>query len=165
LVVRLPSAVVDDFVLKIDSLATKIESKDISMTDVTEDFIDVESSLVTKKKLEARYQEILKQAKTVTEIMEIEVRIGTVHAEIESLEGRLNYLTNQTSFGTLTLVFHEPATSTPVALGHELVAAFRNGWSGTLQFLVLLATIWPVLIVAGITTFLYFRFTRVKVSN
>jgi hypothetical protein len=52
-----------------------------------------------------RYSELLKQAKTVTEMLEIEAQMGQLRAEIESIEGRLKYLQNSVSLATLTLIF------------------------------------------------------------
>ena len=95
--IRVPADRFDELLLIIEPLASKIESKNINTQDVTEEFIDVETRLKTKKELETRYLEILKQAKTVTDIISIESQIATVRSEIESMEGRINYLKNQVS--------------------------------------------------------------------
>ncbi|WP_416171489.1 DUF4349 domain-containing protein [Algoriphagus boritolerans] len=45
-----------------------------------------------KKELENRYTELLKLARTVDEILRLERELATVRGEIESMQGRLNYL-------------------------------------------------------------------------
>ncbi len=74
--IRIPSQNFDPFIQKLEQLGTKIENKHISTQDVTEEFIDVEARLKTKKDLEARYLDLLKLAKTVEDMLSIESQIG-----------------------------------------------------------------------------------------
>ena len=104
---RVPSQNFDKLLSGIASGVDHFDKKEINAKDVTEEFLDVEARLITKKKLEARYQEILVKANTVTEILEIERQINNVRGEIESIEGRLNYLKSQISFSTLEVTFYK----------------------------------------------------------
>ena len=61
--IRIPSQNFDPFIQKIEKLGTKIENRHISTQDVTEEFIDVEARLKTKKDLEARYRRPFKIGK------------------------------------------------------------------------------------------------------
>ena len=164
--VRIPSEATDEFIRKVEELAIKMESKKISAIDVTEEFIDIESRLVTKKKMEARYHEIIKVATKVNDIMDIERQIGVVRADIESMEGRLKYLQNQASFSTLNLVLFEPSTSVALTgFGEELTGSLKAGWSGVLVFVKGLATVWPLLIVAAFVGWMYFRRNKKVISS
>ena len=58
--IRIPSQNFDPFIQKLEQLGTKVENKNISTQDVTEEFIDVEARLKTKKDLEARYRRAIK---------------------------------------------------------------------------------------------------------
>jgi hypothetical protein len=49
IVVRVPSNRFDEFIGEVEKLATKVESKNITTEDVTEQFIDTEARLKTKK--------------------------------------------------------------------------------------------------------------------
>ena len=51
----MPADQFDNLIERIEPLANKIENKSINTQDVTEEFIDVEARLNTKKELEARY--------------------------------------------------------------------------------------------------------------
>jgi hypothetical protein len=128
--------------------------------DVTEEFIDIESRVLTKKKAEARYQEIIKGAKTVEDIVKIEEKIAIVRGEIESMEGRLNYLKDQVTFSTLDIEFYERGTTVTAGFGSELVNSLKNGWRGLLAFIAAVANAWPVLIIMGFTTWMYRRRIR-----
>lgn len=154
--VRIPADSIDEFIRKVENLAGKLESKHISVEDVTEEFVDEKSRLATKRKLEARYQEILKQANTVQEILEIERQLKVVREEIESTEGRLNYLSNRAAFGVLKVEFHEPGGRT-AGFGYTVKTALSNGWTGLLTVITVIVTVWPITIAIAIGTWIYFR--------
>ncbi len=147
-VIRVPANHFDELVEKVVSLGTRIDSREINTQDVTEEFIDVEARLKTKKELEGRYREILKQAKTVTEILSIETQIGNVRSEIESMEGRLNYLKNQVSFSTLNATYYE-IIGTDFGFSSKLLQSLRNGWDNLLGFMITLFNIWPFMLIAS----------------
>jgi hypothetical protein len=85
--IRIPAEDFDVVVKRIEALASSVESKNINVEDVTEEFIDVEARLATKKALEERYRSLLAQAKTVADMVSIENQIGSVRSEIDSMQG------------------------------------------------------------------------------
>ncbi len=148
--IRVPSDKFDELIQRIEADAIKVESKNINTQDVTEEFIDVEARLKTKKELEERYREILKQAKTVQDIVSIESQIATVRSEIESMEGRLHYLKNQVSFSTLNVSYYE-IIGTDFGFASKLVRALSQGWDNLLSFLIILVNLWPfILLIAAL---------------
>lgn len=144
--IRVPANRFDLLIQRIEPLALKIESKNINTQDVTEEFIDVEARLKTKKELEARYREILKQAKTVQDIVSIESQIANVRSEIESMEGRLKYLQNQVGFSTLNVSYYE-TIGTDFGFTSKVFRAIRQGWDSLLSFFIILVNLWPFIII------------------
>ena len=147
LVIRIPAGKFDQVLTEATSGVKEFEQKEILVKDMSEEFVDIEARLKTKKELETRYTELLKQAKNVMEMVEIENQIGQLRADIESTEGRLAYLQDQVSFSTLSMTFYE---SVPEGMGlsHEFKIGFRNGWENLVAFFVLLINIWPFLLLA-----------------
>lgn len=133
-----------------EEMAAPIQAKSIETTE----------RKLTKKELEARYLDILKQAKKVTELLEIENQIGQLRSDIESIEGRLKYLQDQVSFSTLTMTFYE-AIPNETAFGQKFKNGFRNGWYNLIWFFVALTNIWPFILV-GLGLILGVRFYRRK---
>ncbi len=147
--IRVPTDQFDNLIKRIEPLAHKIDNKSINTQDVTEEFIDVEARLTTKKELEGRFREILKQAKTVEEIVSIESQIANVRAEVESMEGRLKYLQNQVSYSTLNVSYYE-IIGADFGFASKFVESIKGGWDNLLSFLIFLVTLWPfVLSLAG----------------
>ena len=154
--IRVSADTFDLLIQKIEAEAREVIHKTINTQDVTEEFMDVEARLKTKKELEARYREILKQAKSVEEILSIENQFATVRSDIESMEGRLKYLTNQVAYSTLHVSYVQ-TLGTDFGFASKLVKGFSSGWDYFLLFLVGLVNIWPFLILAGITIGLLLR--------
>jgi Domain of unknown function (DUF4349) len=157
--IRVSADKFDLLIQKIEAEANKVESKNVNTQDVTEEFIDVEARLKTLKELEARYREILKQAKTVAEIMDIEQQIASVRSDIESREGRLKYLSNQVAYSTLSVSFYE-TIGTDFGFGSKLGGAFGTGWDYFLSFLIGLVNVWPFLILIALIIWLAFRWDK-----
>ncbi|HLS29480.1 MAG TPA: DUF4349 domain-containing protein [Flavobacteriaceae bacterium] len=149
-VIRIPAENFDNFLIAATKGVERFDRKEINVEDVTEEFLDIEARLQTKKKLEQRYIALLNQAKSVTEILEIEKEIGQLRSEIESIEGRLKYLQDKVSLSTLTITFYE-SISGQTQFGKKFKKGFSNGWNNLIWFFVALTNIWPfILIILGL---------------
>jgi hypothetical protein len=158
LMIRVPSDHFDQLLADATRGVSRFDSKEITVHDVTEEFVDIEARLKTKKELESRYLDLLRQAKSVTDILAIEKQTNDLRAEIESIEGRLKYLQSQVSYSTLTITIYEEIPKQH-AFGKKFKEGFRNGWTNLIWFFVLLTNIWPfvLFIIALVTGILFFR--------
>lgn len=159
IVIRVPVGEFDNLLEKIISGVERLDSRDIKATDVTEEFLDVQARIKNKKELEARYLEILKKANTVSDILEVERQVGVLREEIESAEGRLKYLENQTSLSTLSVSFYQ-YIETEHGFGSEFSRGFANGWNNLVWFFVGIVNIWPFVIIFGVIIWLSIRSYR-----
>ena len=145
-IIRVPAANFDNVLKEATQGVESFESKEINVKDVTEEYLDVQARLKTKKELEQRFIELLKEAKNVTEVLEIEKQIGQLRSEIESVEGRLKYLQDRVSFSTLTMIFYE-STPNETEFGRKFENGFRNGWDNLIWFFIALINIWPFILI------------------
>lgn len=153
IVVRVPSKNFDKLLEAISKDVAHFDTKTISVSDVTEEFIDIEARLKTKKTLENRYLDLLSKTNKIAEILEIEKSLSQIREEIESVQGRLNYLKNQVSFSTLTIeIYHTSASgsgiteSYPTKMWYAIVSGF-NSLSG---FILGVLTLWPYLLITAV---------------
>jgi hypothetical protein len=151
----------DRLVARIISYATVVKTKTVDAEDVTASYIDTQARLKTKKELEARYHEILKQARTVKDILAIEEQIGSVREEIESMESRMTYLRDKTSFSTVKITFSERLADDP-GFGDKVAGAVNNGWHSLIVFLLSLLSLWPVLVGVSGTLVIIIRYWKRK---
>ncbi len=149
MVVRVPAKDFDSFLENISKNVQKFDNKTIKAIDVTEEFIDIEARIKTKKELEIRYMDLLKKASKIDEVLSIEKEIGTLRADIESIEGRLKYLNNNIAFSTLTITFYENTTN-GFGFSSKFKHGFQNGWTNVLWFFIGLINLWPFLLI-GVT--------------
>ncbi|MDR0193720.1 MAG: DUF4349 domain-containing protein [Myroides sp.] len=145
--IRVPAKSFEKLLEGVSKTASKIDSKNISALDVTEEFIDVQARVKTKKEIEDRYKELLKKANSIEDILKIESELGTLRADIESFEGRLKYLKSRISLSTLTVTFYEKGEST-TGFGYEVSSAFSSGWENLLSFIIGLFYIWPFILLS-----------------
>ncbi|GAB3164950.1 DUF4349 domain-containing protein [Telluribacter humicola] len=163
LTVRIPS---ENFELFFDSISKSTSlfvNKSIDAEDVTEEYIDVEARLRTKKELESRYKVLLQRTGNVQEILAIEKEMGTLRSEIESIEGRFRYLRDRIAFSTVQIEYYV-VTGQSLAFLSQVGAAFQKGWDNLLTFLLSLISVWPF-VLAGLVlviSFISFRRSRTK---
>jgi hypothetical protein len=159
--IRVPSARFEELIQKIEPLAEHVDNKNIDTKDVTEEFIDVESRLKTKKELEKRYTDLMQKAKSVEDLLSIERETGNVRAEIESMEGRLNYLKNQIAFSTLDVNFYEQRRG-DFGFGSRFANSIGEGWNNLLSFLIGLMSLWPFVILLAMGSWMFIRYRKRK---
>ncbi len=166
LVIRIPADFFDRFISTLEKGSEKLLYKNISARDVTEEFIDIEARLNTKKEVEKRYIQLLSKAKNIKEILEVEEKLRVLREEIESKEGRLKYLKKQVSYSTIYLHItqnfeykYEPEKEKNFF--QRLFKSLDKGWKGFIVFLLFLFRIWPVILI-GLATFYYIRRIRRK---
>ena len=164
IVIRVPSDKFDVLLKKISESIDKLESKNIDMLDVTEEYIDIDSRIKTKKEIENRYKELLKQTKNVDEILNIEKEIGQLRTEIESVEGRMKYLQDRISFSTLTVTYYQKTTSA-FRFTSKFSQAVKGGWDGFLWFLIGLTHLWTFILIGFVVVYLIIRQQRKKRKN
>jgi hypothetical protein len=160
-VIRVPAPQFDALMKAIEAIGEHTESRHITTEDVTEEYIDVEARLKTKKELEQRYLDLLKQAKSVTDIVSIEGQIAATRSDIESMQGRLNYLSSQVSYSTLTIVYYENI-GTDYGFGSKFFSSLKNGWDNLLLFIIGVLNFWPFILITAFLVWLFIRVRRLR---
>ena len=149
---RIPAAAFDNFMACLEQGYGEILNKDIQARDVTDQFIDLETRLQNKRNYLGRYNSLLKEAKTVKDILQIQEEIRGLEEEIESTTGRLKYLSDQVDYSTLQLSLTEQKDfqfkpEERDRFGEKLKQALTKGWYGVVDFVLFLFKIWPLWLV------------------
>lgn len=149
LVVRIPNTDFDNLINEIGQQVGEFDSKQISIEDVTAEFVDIEARIKNKKQLEAKYQELLAKATNMANILKIEKEISIIREDIEATEGRLSYLSNQVGYSTLNITYYEKKATAGFHFGDKIGDAITDGGMFFLWFLIGLTHLWPMLL-AGV---------------
>ncbi|MAD97241.1 MAG: hypothetical protein CMB99_07950 [Flavobacteriaceae bacterium] len=158
LTIRIPAANFDPFINELSKSVNKFERKDVHIEDVTEKYYDLKTRIKNKKKLEQKFLEILKKAKSVKEILDVEREINKLRTEIESMEGRFRYLNKQVTYSTISVQFYQVNPEDTNFTG-EMAASFKNGFTYLKNTFLGLLSIWPFVLIVG---FLYWIVKSVR---
>ena len=131
LVIRVPVA---QFSAAMDALENlgKMETSSSKSRDVTTEVIDVNERVETIQNSLDRLQKFQSQSDSIDDLIRFEDQITERESELSSLEAQQDYLTDQTSFSTITLYLSTPENyvEPPDALDDAgFVAGLKGGWN------------------------------------
>ena len=89
--IRVPAEKFDETLNEIRQNANRVIVETIKGEDVTEEFIDIEARLKTKKALEQQFLEIMKRSNSVEDALNVQRELAEVRGEIEQIEGRKRF--------------------------------------------------------------------------
>ena len=112
LTLRIPSDQADTFLTQVEDDAN-VTSLNESMEDVTLDYIDTESRILALETEQARLLELMEQAETLSDLLEIEARLTDVRYELESYASQLRLYDNLIDYTTIHLTLRQVTTLTP----------------------------------------------------
>lgn len=141
--VRVPAAKFNESLDEIRKTGNRVIVETVKGQDVTEEFIDVEARLKTKRALEEQFLEIMKRGSTVQDALNVQRELSNVRGEIEQIEGRKRFLENQTSFSTLKIRLQSPTAFSPNSAGffYQLGEAVGSGFGAAMNFVLVLVTV------------------------
>ena len=151
-----------------DQAGGKILQDKTSGQDVTEEFLDLEARIKTKKALEDQFLVIMRTAHKVEDALEVQRQIAEVRGEIEQMEGRRRFLANQAALSTITLALHTAApvmlASSPKGFWFQVRQAFASGVDtalgivlGIIQFVMVMIPILVLIVLPLLGLFLWLR--------
>lgn len=129
--VRIPEDKLDEFLGSIGDLGLLIR-KSLSVTDVTRQFVDLDSRIASKKVLKERLESYLKQAKNITDLLEIEKSLNEVTSDLESIETQMRTLSNEIDFATINMSFSLP----PSPISDDFPPSIGEGFAAFGRFII-----------------------------
>ncbi|CAN5807875.1 hypothetical protein BH10BAC2_BH10BAC2_19490 [soil metagenome] len=164
--IKVPVDKFDDLMNSLPGEGIKILEKTVSTEDVTGKVVDTKSRIEAKKEVRARYLELLKQAKNMEEILQVQNEINDIQVDIESAAGRVNYLTHAAAYSTINLHYYQflkGVTSKNIEPGFlfNVTEAFKTGASVITNLILFFISIWP-LVIAAIFIVVYVKRLRLK---
>jgi hypothetical protein len=151
-VIRIPQAEFENALTGVKEIG-KVKSSSTQGEDVTEEYVDLQAQKTSYQNQLAQYNEIMKKAVKVSDVIEIQQQIDRVQTELNRLEGRLKYLNSRIDLSTLTVYLQEPE---PVGgeTGHNFVTTINEGIAGFIgmidAIIILCLTLLPLIILGAI---------------
>jgi hypothetical protein len=104
-----------------------------SSTDVTGQYVDLQSRITALQASRQQYLTIMSQANSIGDILAVQSQLETLQSQIEQLQGQLNVLNSQTTYGRLTVTLTEAGhhvTPPPIHLQSGISKAWSAGVGG-----------------------------------
>ncbi|WP_442599326.1 DUF4349 domain-containing protein [Neobacillus sp. D3-1R] len=170
---RIPQDYFQAFLDDAEGVAEEVLERNVNGQDVTEEYVDLESRLRSKRVIEERLLEFMKKANKTEDLLKISSDLARVQEEIEQVLGRMKFLENQTSFSTVTIHLYEDNIIVPDIEKDKL-----NTWEKTKKqfasstnfllsafsglFVLVVGNLPILLIISVFLLILYFGFKRYK---
>ncbi|MHB8085520.1 MAG: DUF4349 domain-containing protein [Dehalococcoidia bacterium] len=162
---RVPADKFDEVMQKLNAMAVKVQSENTNSQDLTEQYTDLQAQLKNQQAAEAQYLDILKKADNVKDILAVQQELTTVRGNIESLQGRIQYLerTSDMSMIQVSLVKSRPIGEST----WDITGIFKSAVDGLITFgkALLSVLIWllvfsPIWIIILVVVWLILRYRR-----
>ena len=169
--ILIPRSEFDSVLEDIKQISSIVNNENIYTNDVTEEYIDIESRLNVMLETEKRFLSLLETANKIEEIVQVEKEIMRIRGEIDSLTGRIKYLTTTTENSQLNLYMIEEmpiSGSDDWNIGNSFDDSLRTFISflkNIADFLIGILVFTPILIILGLIGFLGYKFISKRKSN
>lgn len=165
LTMRIPAERFEAALADLEALG-KVGRENISGEDVGQEFVDLQARLRNWESQEAVLLKLMERAESVIDTIRVQNELSRVQMEVEQLRGRLTYLRDQTSLGTITASFGPLSAPAP-----DAPSRFAQAWSRALELMqsfvagmiVALGVLVPLAVIALIL-YLLFRGLRPRLS-
>jgi flagellar basal body-associated protein FliL len=150
-VLRIPQAEFENTLAGVKAIGI-VKSVSAQGEDVTEAYVDIQAQKNSYQNQLAQYNEIMKKAVKVSDVIEIQQQIDRVQTELNRLEGRQKYLDSRIDMSTITVTLQEPE---PVGgeSGHSFVTSVNEGIAGFFgmidAIIIILLTLLPIILIGG----------------
>lgn len=126
--VRVPQEKFQDFITSVEEESHKVLDSSTSGEDVTEEYVDLESRLASKEKVEKRLKSFMDEADKTEDLLDISKDLEEIQTDIEDIKGQKEYLENKTDLATVTIHLQETDAGISSTGKDDL-----NTWEKTVQ--------------------------------
>ena len=112
---RVPSNNLDATLSRVRDISERVERENRSAQDVTTEFVDIEARLGNLRAAEEQLLVLFERSGKVSDVLEVQRELTNVRGQIESLQGRLNYLSQTTATSLVSVWFHPTTSTAPIS--------------------------------------------------
>lgn len=149
IVIKVPVDLFDKAVAVLTPAGEKLMEKKITAEDVTGEMVDTKARMEAKKRIRDRYLDLLKQAKNMEEILQVQNEINQQQENIEAAGGRINYLGHAAAFSTINMHFYQVLKANDIrqdepSYSLRVIESLKSGLHWFAELFILLVSLWPL---------------------
>ena len=123
--IRVPAEQFNHTIDRIEAFG-EVLGQSLGQTDVTGDAIDLAARLRSERSAEASLLKLLDRAVSVSDVLTVERELGRVRANVERLQGQLDFIERSVALATITVTFALPPDPTASAPSASLRIEVRD---------------------------------------
>ncbi|WP_288435899.1 DUF4349 domain-containing protein [uncultured Chryseobacterium sp.] len=166
LIIRVPHKNFDALINSFSDGIGTVLSKNISSSDVTEEYTDTAIKLANKKIYLEKYRDMLKSAATTKDMLEIQENIRELEDEIDVAEGSLRFIDDRVNYSTLNLYLYKEkvrsSTTSKIGFGSRFMDSLTEGWNSFVSFLLGMVSLWPFFLLIPVIIVLWRKWKSKK---
>ena len=120
LTIRVPSGEFDAAMSRLKALAIKVENRNVSTQDVTEEYTDLNARLRNLEATETELFELLTEVRERTskaeDVLAVHRELSYIREQIEQLKGRMQYLEKMTAMATINIDLIPDVLAKPIVV-------------------------------------------------
>ena len=113
LTMRVPSTRFDDAITALKKLDGEVVSSNVDAKDVTDQLVDLDARVTALKTEEGRYLQLFASAKTVDEMLKVQIALSQLRVQIEQLQAQQKSTKDRVAFSNITLAVSPLSTPIP----------------------------------------------------
>jgi hypothetical protein len=150
--IRVPAGEFDAAMARLKELAIRVENRNISTQDVTEEYTDLDARLRNLEATETELLELLTEVRERTskaeDVLAVHREVSNIRGQIEQVKGRMQYLEKMTAMATINVELIPDVLAKPIVVaGWQPTGTALNALRAlvkTLQFIAN-AAIWLII--------------------
>ena len=117
--IRVPAESLTGVMDRLEGTAIDVKARSLTSKDVTDEYVDSQSRLVSLRETERVLLELLGRADDVEDALKVQQEITELQVQIEELQGRINFLEETAAYSLLMVSLELSTHSMPVDVGPD----------------------------------------------
>ncbi len=169
IVIRVPQEKLDEALNQIKSGVVEVQNENRSGTDVTDQYVDLQSRLKAKQAAEQQLLNIMQSATKTEDVLAVYSQLQQIQSDIEVLKGQIKYYEQSAALSAVSVNVIAEQSVQPIQVGpwrpqgiaRDAIQQLIFFWQDFVDFLIRLFLYFlPVLITIGIPLVLLFLLLR-----
>ena len=164
--VRIPTEHYDEFMNDLEGDG-KIISRTANVTNISHEYHDTETIIANLRSQLERLQDMMKEARTIDEMITIETRISEVQTQLDQYNTQVSYMDSRVDYSTIDLSIEEVrkyTEKTGATFGERFMQALHGSKTLFLNFLewilFFIIYMFPIAVVIGLIVWIIIILTR-----
>jgi hypothetical protein len=167
--VRVPHEKLDDALTQIKNGAVDVQNETRSGTDVTDQYVDLQSRLKAKQAAEAQLLTIMQGATKTQDVLDVYAQLQQIQSDIEVLQGQIKYYEQSAALSAISVTVVAEETVKPIKVAGWVPAGVARDalqsliffWQDFVDFLIrFFLYVLPVLLTIAVPLYVLFLLIR-----